>query len=335
MMELIIPTRSLPSVPATITEQAVAEAIDRYAHQAKGAFRPNTERAIASDLGIFTAWAIEHGVSPCPASPEIVAEFLVEAARSRKPTTIRRYAASIAHQHRAARVANPCAEEVVRLALRKIANDAAARAVEESRPVREQAEGLTETDLAAIVATCTGSLRDLRDKALALVGKAILARRAELVALKVSDLVENADGTATVTIRRSKTDQAGEGAEQHVPAVALDALRAWLDAAGITAGWMFRSMRRGDHVTDRPLPADEVSVVLKRLAARARLRPERVARVSGHSLRVGMAQDLVAAGAGLPEVMQAGRWSSSSMPAHYARRAAAGRGAVAKFYSRA
>jgi integrase len=333
MNELSIPAKALPVIP-TSTVPAVAEALDRYATHAKGAFSANTERAIRSDVGVFTAWCIAHEVTPCPASPEVVAEFLREAASSRKPTTVRRYAASLAHLHRAAGLDNPCRDEVVRLALRAIGKDAASRAAEESRPVREQAEGLTETDLAAIVATCTESRRDMRDKALALVGKAILARRSELVALKVADLVENGDGTGTITIRRSKTDQAGEGAEQHVPAVALDALLAWLGAAGITAGWLFRSIRKGDHVADRPLPADEVSVVLKRLAGRARLRPERVARVSGHSLRVGMAQDLVAAGAGLPEVMQAGRWSSSTMPAHYARRAAAGRGAVAKFYAK-
>jgi hypothetical protein len=53
---------------------------------------------------------------------------------------------------------------------------------------------------------------------------------------------------------------------------------------------------------------------------------------TGHSGRVGMAQDLAAAGAELPELMTAGRWKSSAMPARYTARQAAGRGAVARYY---
>ena len=53
---------------------------------------------------------------------------------------------------------------------------------------------------------------------------------------------------------------------------------------------------------------------------------------SGHSMRVGMAQDLSAAGAELPALMQAGRWSTSAMPARYTEAQAANRGAVAQYY---
>ena len=53
-------------------------------------------------------------------------------------------------------------------------------------------------------------------------------------------------------------------------------------------------------------------------------------RVSGHSLRVGSAQSLVAAGAGLVELQEAGDWQTPTMPAHYARHQLAARGAVAK-----
>ena len=52
----------------------------------------------------------------------------------------------------------------------------------------------------------------------------------------------------------------------------------------------------------------------------------------GHSGRVGMARDLVAAGASVAAVQIAGRWASSRMPAHYARGELATRGAVAKYY---
>jgi hypothetical protein len=69
--------------------------------------------------------------------------------------------------------------------------------------------------------------------------------------------------------------------------------------------------------------------ILKGLAARAGIE---AGRISGHSCRVGMAQDLVAAGAELPAVMQAGRWKSPTMPARYAEKVLPRRGAVARFY---
>ena len=53
---------------------------------------------------------------------------------------------------------------------------------------------------------------------------------------------------------------------------------------------------------------------------------------TGHSGRVGMAQDLARSGVELPELMTAGRWKSSRMPARYTERQAAGRGAVARYY---
>jgi hypothetical protein len=55
--------------------------------------------------------------------------------------------------------------------------------------------------------------------------------------------------------------------------------------------------------------------------------------VGGHSCRVGMAQDLVAAGLDLAAVMQAGRWQSAAMVARYTAAQQAERGAVARFYA--
>lgn len=76
-----------------------------------------------------------------------------------------------------------------------------------------------------------------------------------------------------------------------------------------------------------PDPGRRVSEVFKRRAAAAGLDP---AQVSGHSLRVGAAQDLTAAGFGLPAIQQAGRWKSPSMPARYAEKIVPKQGAMAQ-----
>ena len=306
-----------------------------YSHRARGAFAQNTERAVASDLRVFSGWCMAAGVESCPADPADVARFLDEMAATRKVATVRRYSSSIGHLHRAAGLPSPTTSSEVRLALRRIGRAAAEVAQAEGRPVSEQAEGLSALDVAAIRATTGSTLRNLRDVALLLVGRDALARREELVALRVSALSWNSDGTATVEIIRSKTDASGEGATQYLGPDASAALRRWLDASGIADGPVFRSLKKGGKVTDRALDAGEIPALLRRLAIGAGLSSDRVRRVSGHSLRVGMAVDLVASGASLPEIMQAGRWSSPTMPARYTRRVEASRGAVARYYVRA
>ncbi len=159
----------------------------------------------------------------------------------------------------------------------------------------------------------------------------MLARRSEAVALEVADLEFAADGSVTVLIRRSKTDQAGAGEVCWLGQRTARALRHWLDAAGITEGPIFRPINRAGLVGSTTLAGGEVPRILKRLAERAGLEPSGI---SGHSLWVGMAQDLVASGADLPAVMQAGRWKSPTMPARYAERLLAGRGAVVRLHAR-
>jgi len=171
---------------------------------------------------------------------------------------------------------------------------------------------------------------DLRDVALMLVARDILARRSEMIALQIGDIAFSDNGSATVLVRRSKTDQAGEGETLWLSPRTVANLREWLALACITEGAVFRSVGRGGSVGGLLDPGD-VARIFKKLAKRAGLDPEQI---SGHSARVGMAQDLVANGAAMPEVMQAGRWKSPTMPARYAERLAAGRGAVAQYYGR-
>ena len=169
---------------------------------------------------------------------------------------------------------------------------------------------------------------ELRDVALLLVMRDLLARRSEAVALLLEDVTWAADGSATVLIRCGKTDATGQGEVRWLSPRTTTRLRAWLAAARITEGPIFRAVNKGDAV-GAVLTAGDVVRIFKRLATRAGLDP---AKVSGHSARIGMAQDLVASGAELPAVRQAGRWRSPTMPARYAEKLVAGRGAVARFY---
>jgi integrase len=91
-------------------------------------------------------------------------------------------------------------------------------------------------------------LKGLRDRALLLPGFAGAFRRSELVALDVADPEETDDGYK-ITIRRSKTDQEAHGATIAIvrgsAACPVRAVKAWLAAAGISEGPVFRPVAKG------------------------------------------------------------------------------------------
>ena len=101
-------------------DNAIMVALTQHAHAARGAFAANTERALRADTAVFIDWCSASGLAPLPALPAAVAAFVDAMDEAKAPATIRRYVSSIASMHRAARLPNPCADEVVRLALKRL-----------------------------------------------------------------------------------------------------------------------------------------------------------------------------------------------------------------------
>ena len=145
-----------------------------------------------------------------------------------------------------------------------------------------------------------------------------LLRGSEASALRWGDLEFHADGSGRLHVLRSKTDQTAEGIVLYLGPAAVDALLA---------------IRPNEAVID---PGASVFGLSSRQISRRIKAATKMAGLgdgfSGHSPRVGMAQDLSAAGAELPELMTAGRWDSPMMPAKYTEAQAAGRGAVARYH---
>lgn len=193
---------------------------------------------------------------------------------------------------------------------------------------RGQVEGVRwhEADAAVTLAVKGGTVLDLRDAALLSVASDALLRVSELATLRVSDLTTETDGSGRLRLGKSKTDQTGEGVILYLGKRTCDRVRIWLQVGGIDGGYLFRRVRRGGCVQREGLTCRSVRTIIKRRCVDAGLE----GRVSGHSLRVGSAQSLVQAGAGLVELQLAGRWKSPCMPAHYAQGALAAQGAVAR-----
>jgi integrase len=171
------------------------------------------------------------------------------------------------------------------------------------------------------VATLGGSLRALRDRAIVLLGFGGAFRRSELVALNVEDL-EFCDNGLRVRIRRSKTDQEGLGVTIAVAAGSIacpaQALRAWLDAAGIVSGALFVRLynKRNQFHRGERLAARNVASIAKKFA-RALGLPE--ADFSAHSLRAGWITSAAARGASVFKMKEVSRHKSIDVLGGYVR----------------
>lgn len=301
----------------------LVEQLEDYARAAQGAFADNTVRALGADSRVFAAWCRANGHAMLPALSKTVAAFIDAQAELKAPATVSRYRSSIAALHRAAGVPNPCGDEVVRLAIRRMNRAKGAR--------QRQAEPLNRSAVERMIkvrAANSSALLGLRDAALIAVAYDTLVRRSELVSLRIEDLQRAEDGSGTVLVRRSKGDQEAQGAVKYLAPDTMSHLDAWLAAAGLRSGPLFRPVTKGGRASAGALEAQEVRRLFRKLAALGNVKMARPP--SGHSTRVGAAQDMLAAGLEMSEVMQAGSWKSVTMVARYGERLLARRGAARK-----
>jgi site-specific recombinase XerD len=163
---------------------------------------PSTRKAYGTDFRLFKAWCDGKGVSALPASPETVAAFLASESKTAKPSTLGRRVAAIRYAHKLAHLDTPTDSEAVKATLRGIRRTFGGAKVRKAPAIAAK--------MHSMVATAPDRLSGLRDRALLLLGFAGAFRRSELVALDVADITESKTGLL-VTIRRSKTDQEGEG----------------------------------------------------------------------------------------------------------------------------
>ena len=291
-----------------------------YVQAAEGAFSANTERAVKADLGIYTAWCAEQGHPTLPASPATIAAFVDAMAATRAPATVRRYVASIWVAHRAIGCAKTLRNPAVKLALQRMHRGKGRR--------QAQALGLTWPLRECLLKATGDRLIDARNRALVAVAYDTLLRRSELAALQVSDLALETTGAATVLVRNGKTDAEGRGAVLYLARDSVAMVREWLVRSGVSQGRLFRSLRRGE--LGEALDPSQIPRIYKAMARRAGLEAEAVDRLSGHSTRVGAAQDMIACGIELPAILQAGRWKSTAMVNRYGERLLAHRSGAAQ-----
>ena len=219
------------------TLDAERDAADAYARMAKA---ENTRRAYRAAVRAWCAWCTKRNLPPLPAAGADVAAFLAgeRGGKNLSPQTLKLRRAAIRYLHRAAGCPVPTDDVCVSETLAGIQRDAA-----RTGQLPRKKVAATAAILRRLLAPIPGDLRGLRDRALLLVGFAGALRRSELAAIRLEHL-ERTDRGIRLTLPHSK------GAQDSAVTVPLPygdtelcpvhALEAWLQAAGLTAGPVFR-----------------------------------------------------------------------------------------------
>lgn len=280
---------------------------DNVTAYVKTSLSENTRRAYATDLAHFESWG-----GSVPASDTTVATYLAEHAETHSVATLVRRLATISKAHTARGLTSPTGSEVVKATMRGIRR-MLGTAQREAKPILKD-------DLFDMLERMGDRPKDLRDKALLLLGFAGAFRRSELVGLHVADFEHVRQGIV-VTLRRSKTDQNAAGRKIGIPFgrtrwCPVRHLNDWLELAGISDGPMFRVVNRHGHVLDQRLSGEAVSIIIKERTAAAGFDP---ALYSGHSLRAGLATSAAMAGASSWRIRQQTGHASDAMLSRYIR----------------
>lgn len=344
----VLPMERRDELAELLTDQDV-ETLKHLVNQGMG---DNTLRALTSDLAYLEAWALAaSGQSlPWPAPEALLLKFVahhlwdpekrevdpdhgmpldvddnlrrrgfLRSTGPHAPDTVRRRLASWSTLTRWRGLDGAFASPALRSAIRL-----AVRAVPRQRR-RKSAKAVTSDVLARMLATCaTESLRDLRDRAILMVAFASGGRRrSEIAGLRVEQLtieqpIEVEDGpplpSLAIHLGRTKTTSGDRDDTVYLTGRPVEALNAWIAAAKIDRGIVFRGIGRWATLSRRALDPQSINAIIKQRVAMAGLEPSEF---SAHGLRSGYLTEAANRGIPLPEAMEQSRHRSVQQASRY------------------
>ncbi|TPQ31538.1 integrase [Bradyrhizobium guangdongense] len=231
----------------------------------------NTKRAYRSDLLQYLGSGFE-----LPARSEDVALYVAQESERLAPATLARRLVAIGQWHRAHDLSDPCKGELVRLAIRGVRRLTGVR--------QRQAAPITPLHLASICDRTGSAAREVRDRAILLVGFHGAFRRSELAGMQWEH-VRQMETKFKVELERGKTDQERRGRTVLIENAAVaSALVAWRRIARVGSGPIFTAIIGKERVSEWGLSGEAINFVVKRRLAEIGICPDRY---SGHSLRSG------------------------------------------------
>ena len=247
----------------------------------------NTLRAYKSDFKDFGTFCAKHGLNSLPSEPKIVSLYLTHLSKNSKISTLRRRLVSISMVHKLKGHYLDTKHPII------IENLMGIRRAKGS--IQKGKKPILISHLKKIINAINekkiDDIKKLRDKSIILVGFAGGFRRTELISIDQEDLEFVPEGLK-ISIRRSKTDQFGEGTIKGLPYFANENycpvvnLKKWLDISKISSGPIFRRFSKGLSLTNKRLTDQSVALLIKEYLKMAGIENTNYA---GHSLRSGFA----------------------------------------------
>ena len=280
----------------------------------------NTIRAYKSDFNDFGAFCSKHGFKSLPTEPKILALYLTYLTnKDAKMSTLRRRLVSISmiHKHKGHYLDTKhpvIIENLMGIKRRK-------------GSIQIGKKPILINHLKSIIHVINEQkieeIKKLRDKSIILIGFGGGFRRTELISIDHEDLEFVPEGLK-ITIRRSKTDQLGEGMIKGLPYFAneiycpVSSLKKWLEISKVKSGPIFRRFSKGSILTDKRLTDQSVVLLMKKYLNLAGIESKNFA---GHSLRAGFATVAAESGADERSIMAMTGHKTSQMVRRYIKEA--------------
>ena len=278
----------------------------------EGAYAPSTIRAYRADFTDFIHFCGDRNANALPAMPNLIVQYISQlTGSSRSSASIRRALCGLSAIHKLNRFDDPTKDPDVALEMRRMHRKLGRSS--------KQAGSINVNSLEKLLLSTDDSIRGIRDRALLLVAYDTLCRRSELVSLQVKDVrinLKNGIETSSILLRKSKTDQDSTGKWLHLSQRAHLALIEWMKELPKEQEMLFCGLNRALDFSDN-IGAGQINRIYKKIATKAGLNESAIKGISGHSMRVGAAQDLLNSGASMPIIMQRGRWSKTDTVMRY------------------
>jgi len=279
----------------------------------------NTLRAYKSDFKDFGAFCNKHGFNSLPTEPKIVSLYITHLSKNSKISTLRRRLVSISMIHKIKGHYLDTKHPII------IENLMGIRRTKGS--MQKGKKPLLISHLKLLINVIneqkTEEIKKARDKAIILIGFGGGFRRTELISIDHDDLEFVPEGLK-ITIKRSKTDQYGEGMIKGLPYFINEiycpvlSLKKWLDLSKIKSGPIFRRFAKGSSLTNNRLTDQSVVLLIKNYLNLAGIENSNY---SGHSLRSGFATVAAESGADERSIMSMTGHKSTQMVRRYIREA--------------
>ena len=279
----------------------------------------NTLRAYKSDFKDFAAFCAKHGFNSLPTEPKIVSLYITHLSKNSKISTLRRRLVSISMIHKIKGHYLDTKHPII------IENLMGIRRTKGS--MQKGKKPLLISHLKLLINVIneqkTEEIKKARDKAIILIGFGGGFRRTELISIDHDDLEFVPEGLK-ITIKRSKTDQYGEGMIKGLPYFINEiycpvlSLKKWLDLSKIKSGPIFRRFAKGSSLTNNRLTDQSVVLLIKNYLNLAGIENSNY---SGHSLRSGFATVAAESGADERSIMSMTGHKSTQMVRRYIREA--------------